>query len=118
MKKQKRNFGVPRHKRLKRDSRLLAAKAWVTEYDGKNLVKGYSKHFAVDKLCAVKELTLLGYKIEEEYVMQLKQSIEAQKKLLEKRKKLRENRLISDIYDDYEYMFFELEEEEQEEFIF
>ena len=108
MKKQNKNFGIPRHKRLKRDSRLVAAKAWITEYDGKNLVKGYSKHFAVDKLCAVKELTLLGYKIEAEYVTQLKQSLEDQKKLIEKRKKLSVS-----IYDDYEFVFWEYEDDEQ-----
>ncbi|AGF57836.1 hypothetical protein B0P06_003855 [Clostridium saccharoperbutylacetonicum] len=118
MKKIKRNFGVPRHKRIKRESRLLLAKAWVTEYAGKNLIKGYSKHFAVDKLCAVKELTLLGYKIEEEYVTQLKQSLEAQKKLIEKRKKLREDRLSGSIYDDYEYMFWEYEDYVQGDSIF
>lgn len=113
MKKKKRNSGVPRHKRLKRDSRLLTAKTWLTEYNGRNLVKGYSKHFAVDKLCAVKELTLLGYRFDEEYVQQLKQSIEAKKKLIEKRKKLREEKLMTNIYDDYEYMFYDFENEVQ-----
>ena len=111
MKKQKRNSGVPRHKRLKRDSRLLTAKTWATEYNGRNLVKGYSKHFAVDKLCAIKELTLLGYRFDEEYVQQLKQSIEAQKKLIEKRKKLREEKITINIYDDYECMLCEFEDE-------
>lgn len=113
MKKQKRNSGVPRHKRLKRDSRLLTANTWLTEYNGRNLVNGYSKHFAVDKLCAVKELTLLGYRFDEEYVQQLKQSIEAKKKLVEKRKKLREEKLMTNIYDDYEYMFYDFENEAQ-----
>ncbi|MBE6090553.1 MAG: hypothetical protein E7206_21505 [Clostridium beijerinckii] len=113
MKKQKRNSGVPRHKRLKRDSRLLTAKIWLTEYNGRNLVNGYSKHFAVDKLCAVKELTLLGYRFDEEYVQQLKQSIEAQKKLIEKRKKIREEKLMINIYDDYEYIFYDFENEAQ-----
>lgn len=112
MKKQ--NSGVPKHKRLKRNSRLEAAKAWITEYSGKNLVKGYSKHFAVDKLCAVKELALLGYKIDEEYMEQLKHSIEEQKKLKEKRKKLREEKLMNNICEDYEDMFWEFEEETQE----
>ncbi|WP_238860187.1 hypothetical protein [Clostridium sp. YIM B02569] len=51
--------------------------------------------------------------IDEEYVQQLKQSIEAQKKLIEKRKKLREEKLMINIYDDYEYMFWELEDEAQ-----
>ncbi len=46
-------------------------------------------------------------------MQQLKQSIEAQKKLIEKRKKLREEKLMINIYDDYEYMFWELEDEAQ-----
>lgn len=46
-------------------------------------------------------------------MQQLKQSIEAQKKLIEKRKKLREEKLMTNIYDDYEYMFYDFENEAQ-----
>jgi len=113
--KKKKNSSLPRHKRLKKESRLQAAICWIPKYDGKNLGKGYSKHFAVDKLCAVKELTLLGYKINDEYVEQLKCSIEMQIKFNRKRKELREEKLRINIYDDYEDMFWSFEEYLQED---
>ena len=50
----------PRRKRMKCEKRLKAAKAWIPQYEGKNLVKGYRKHFGVDILCAIKELQMLG----------------------------------------------------------
>lgn len=107
MKKRKNNSNVPRHKRLKRDSRLQAAKFWIPKYDGQNLVKGYSKHFGVDKLSAVKELTLLGYTISEEYVKQLKRSLEVQIRINQKRKELRKDKYKVDIDED---MFWDFEE--------
>ena len=110
--KKKNNSSIPRHKRLKRKSRLQAAICWIPKYDGKNLVKGYSKHFAVDKLCAVKELTLLGYKINDEYVEQLKCSMEMQIRINRKRKELREEELRINTYGDPEDIFWEYFQEE------
>lgn len=49
-----------RHNSMKRKARLQSAKTWLARYPGKNMVKGYSSHFAVDKLCAVKELQMIG----------------------------------------------------------
>jgi hypothetical protein len=114
MKKRKKTTSVPRHKRLKRSSRLQAARHWIPKYEGQNLVKGYSKHFAVDKLCAVKELTLLGYKINEEYVEQLKHNIELQIKMKQKKKELREENIRITEYEAYENMFWDTEELIQE----
>ena len=50
----------PRHKRLTRQRRLQAAKTWLRSYPGKNIARGYRKHFGVDSLCAIRELRLLG----------------------------------------------------------
>lgn len=116
MKKRNRSSGIPRHKRLKRPSRLQAARCWIPKYDGKNLVHGYSKHFAVDKLCAVKELTILGYKISDEYIEQLKRSLEVQRRIKQRSKELREGKLRIDISEDYEYMFWNFEGYLQEEY--
>lgn len=110
MKKRKNKTSTPRHKRLKRSSRLQAARCWIPEYNGKNLVKGYSNHFAVDKLCAVRELTLLGYKIDYEYVDQLKLSLEVQRRINQKREELREEKLRIKIYDDCEDMYWSYED--------
>ena len=71
---------IPRHKRMKRDSRLQAAKYWIPKYEGKNIIKGYSKYFGVNKLCAIKELEMLDYKLDSEYIKRLKESIKAHEK--------------------------------------
>lgn len=74
------NSNIPRHKRMKRDSRLQAAKHWIPKYEGENIIKGYSKHFGVNKLCAIKELEMLDYKLDPEYIKRLKESIKAHEK--------------------------------------
>ncbi|WP_068676755.1 hypothetical protein [Oceanobacillus sp. Castelsardo] len=66
-KPKRKRLNIPCHKRMNRSSRLQAAKHWIPRYDGSNLIHGYSKHFAVDKLCAVKEFELLGLPISENY---------------------------------------------------
>src|SRR5688500_16524447 len=58
----------PRHKRMQRPARLQAAKTWLVKYPGKNVVTGYKRHFAVDALCALAELQMLGVKLDPEYV--------------------------------------------------
>lgn len=40
-------------KQIKREQRLNAAKLWLPKYDGKNIVKGYRKHFEVDILPSI-----------------------------------------------------------------
>lgn len=50
----------PRRKRMSRGARLQAAKRWIAEYRGRNLVRGYRKWFGVSDVCAVLELRMLG----------------------------------------------------------
>jgi len=71
----------------KREKRLSSAKDWIKTYSGNNIVKGYSKKYSVDKLCAVKELRMIGVEISEEYEKQLINSLEAlrQQRLLFKK---------------------------------
>ena len=58
-------------------SRLSHAKStgWVANYTGKNIIKGYSKWFAVDLLAAITELRLLGVQIESESEESIKAAI-------------------------------------------
>lgn len=71
---------------MKQPQRLEAAKKWIPNYNGSNLVKGYAKRFRVNNLCAVKDLEMLGYTYSEEYKQNLKR-IELQKQRdAEKRK--------------------------------
>lgn len=50
---------------MNRQSRLLAAPHWIKSYNGKSLMRGYAKWFGVDKLCAIRELKILGVPISE-----------------------------------------------------
>jgi hypothetical protein len=50
---------------------------WLPSYGGKDVVRGYSRWYAVDRLCAIKELRLLGVAISDEYEARVRQSIEA-----------------------------------------
>jgi hypothetical protein len=80
----------PRHKRMKRPARLQAAKTWLAKYPGKSVVTGYKKHFAVDALCALVELQMLGVKLDPEYVQKVRISeqsrTEARRRERERRK--------------------------------
>ncbi|MGQ1948055.1 hypothetical protein ACT3CD_13240 [Geofilum sp. OHC36d9] len=80
-------------KTLKREKRLSSAKSWIKTYSGNNLVKGYSKNYFVDKLCAVKELRMVGVNISEEYEKQLINSMEALRQQRLSFKKKREDKL-------------------------
>jgi hypothetical protein len=50
-------------KTLSRARRLQRAKQWLSSCRGKNLVRGYTKWFGVDKVCAIVELRMLGVDI-------------------------------------------------------
>ena len=65
---------------MKGPTRVQAAKQWIPTYTGKNLVRGYSRHFGVDLLCAVAELEILGYEVTLEYKEQLKKEFENRQK--------------------------------------
>lgn len=65
---------------MKGPARVQAAKQWIPTYTGKNLVRGYSRHFGVDLLCAVAELEILGYEVTLEYKEQLKKEFENRQK--------------------------------------
>jgi hypothetical protein len=100
MSRKKVKTSTPRHKRLNRSGRLQAAKHWLHTYKGSNVVQGYRKHFGIDLLCAIEELQILGVRLNADYVNQVKQSVECQRKAREKRKQeLRKEEHLS-IYPD------------------
>ncbi|WP_331701234.1 hypothetical protein [Paenibacillus sp. IITD108] len=78
---------TPRQKRMNRQGRVQSARTWINSYTGKNIVRGYSKRYGVDLLCAVKELEILGVKTEKKYIEQLKNQQKAHIKMKEKRKR-------------------------------
>jgi hypothetical protein len=88
----------------KKEVRLNYAKTWIKTYPGKNPVKGYSKKYGVDKLCAVKELRLIGVEISEAYEKQLKRSLEELRKQRLASKKKREDALKTEpLFDSDEH---------------
>lgn len=94
---------------MQRQSRLQAAKQWVSTYEGNNLIKGYQNWFGVDLLCAMKELKLLGVTLDEQYVRQALHRREKallarqHKKMAEKKKREAENFLIDSDSDENFY---------------
>ena len=70
-KRKKKQSQIPRHKRMNRPARLQSAKAWLQKYSGKNAIKGYRKHFAVDWKCAAIELEMLGVELDRDYVQRV-----------------------------------------------
>jgi hypothetical protein len=95
------NNRTPRRTRMQRLNRLQSAKHWIPTYSGGNIVKGYKKWFAVDLLCAIKELKMLGVKLDEQYVLQALKShdqaiVDEQKRKAEKKQALDELPFDSD----------------------
>jgi len=91
-------------KQFKREQRLQAAKQWLLDYDGKNIVKGYRKHFQVDIMCAISELQMLGREISHEYIENVKKTIEGEKKKRENKKSPEKIDLFPDSDDTFYYI--------------
>ena len=64
------NNRTPRRKRMQRSARRESAKHWIPMFSGENIVKKYKEWFAVDLVCAIKELKMVGVKLDEQYVLQ------------------------------------------------
>jgi hypothetical protein len=62
-------------KRMNRPARLQSARSWLKTYGGQNIVSGYRKRFAIDWVCAFKELEMLGVRVDEEYRNKLLKSV-------------------------------------------
>jgi hypothetical protein len=71
---------------MNRKRRLQSAGKWISEYNGKRIVKGYANRFKVDLLFAIKELRLCGVEISAEYEARVRQSNAAQARMKAKRK--------------------------------
>ena len=78
---------------MNRNGRLQSAKQWMEKYNGKNILKGYMKHFGVDRLCAFIELKMLGIEFPPGYEDHIKQLDEAAKKNKALRKQKKEDAL-------------------------
>ena len=70
-KRKRQQAQIPRQKRMNQPARLQSAPAWLQKYSGKNVIKGYRKHFAVDWKYAVIELEMLGVELGWDYVQRV-----------------------------------------------
>lgn len=87
-KRKKKRALPPRCKRMNRSGRMQSAVSWLREYRGKNLLRGYCKHFGVNWRCAAIELRQLGGTIDEDY---LEHRAETERQLVMARQKRRDS---------------------------
>ena len=100
-KKKNRAF-PPRCKRMKRSARLQSAVSWLKQFSGKNVLRGYCKHYGVDWRCAAIELRRLGVQLDPHYLQQRELT---EQNLAAKRKERREAQVAEDAsqrWHDYE----------------
>lgn len=53
---------------MNREQRLQSARSFIRDFKGRNIARGYSRWFGVDRRCAIIELTMLGVQLKREYV--------------------------------------------------
>ena len=92
---------------MTRQARLNSARAtrWVEKYGGKNIIKSYGKWFAVDPLCAVIELRMLGVKIAPGREDQIEATIEARAAARQRRKQSAEQAEFEELYANSDHTF-------------
>ncbi len=95
----------PRCERMSRQSRLDSARHWLAKYEGKNVLRGYRKHYGVDLLCAVKELQILGVKLDPVYVNRLKSEDLLRHEQRQAAKERKKRELPGEIYKDSDATF-------------
>ena len=94
--RRKRKHLGPRCKRMKRPARLQSAVSWLKQYSGKNVLRGYCKHYDVDWRCAATELKQLGVHLHPDY---LKRREITEQQLAISQKKRREARTEDGLSD-------------------
>lgn len=104
-KKKKRKSTQPKRWSFNRKQRLAAAKGWMQTYEGKYLIKGYTRRYKVDILCAIVELRMLGVEISEEYENQVKQSIEGNRRAKQLKKQQQAEAAYFEDYVDEGFYF-------------
>ena len=107
---------TPRRKRIDGKARLQTAPAWLAAFEGKNIVRSYSKRFGVDQLTAALELMMLHVELPPETLNRLKTSRKAQATMSAEHKQRLEAQLdwqewVSNLIciDDNLYIYYEEE---------
>lgn len=106
MAKRKTKHLGPKRKRLKRPARLQAGSSWLLTYTGTNLVKGYMKWYAVDEICALTELKILGVDISESHLKLLKKKAESKARHRQIQKDQQRIEELKSLYEDSDDTFY------------
>ncbi|MBN2295288.1 MAG: hypothetical protein JXM70_22850 [Pirellulales bacterium] len=93
----------PRCKRMKRPGRLQSGKLWLKKYSGKNVLRGYCKHYGVDWRCALIELKQLGIHFDPKYIQQREVTEQQRAKSRKKRRHARSAGEPFESWYDYDY---------------
>lgn len=107
MSTKKKTHKGPRWKRMKRKPRLDHVKStgWLAKYEGENMVKGYSKRFAVDLLCAIVELRMLGVSISKEREVEIRKTLQAREASIKHKKRVAAENEFYETYPDFDDNF-------------
>jgi hypothetical protein len=90
---------------MSREARLQAARRWITEYRGKNLVRSYRKWFGVSDVCAVLELRMVGIDIPDARLEQARRDEQARAARSTRRKEQRAaGSFMRDWDDDFAFI--------------
>lgn len=99
---------IPCRKKMNRESRLRSAKdsGWVSKYEGKNIIKGFSKWFGVDLITSVIELRMLGVQIDSAREAQIRASVESRAESRRRSREVQaEQEPFDELYTDFEDTF-------------
>jgi hypothetical protein len=98
---------------MRRAARLQAAPRFIAGYTGKRLVLGYAKWFGVDRLCAIRELRMLGVAVPESEVRAAEDALRAAQTQSRKRAEAKAQKALADreAFPDFEEYFGEWESE-------
>ncbi|MGB9620667.1 MAG: hypothetical protein ACPL7K_09665, partial [Armatimonadota bacterium] len=87
-----------------RKQRLQAASEWIKNYAGKDIVRGYRRHFRVDRLCALIEPKACGVPISDERIESARRDLERLDTQRVERKTLRALEFGPDQDDNFAYI--------------
>lgn len=90
---------------MDRSARLQSARSWLKTYNGKNIVAGYRRHFGVDWICALRELEMLGVRMDAVYKGQILKSVEGHI-AAQKRRKARRQETYEEPFDQNEHFAY------------
>lgn len=88
-----------------KEKRLAKARSWIEKYDGQHIIKGYRKHFGVDRLNAIRDLTELGV-FDEEMSQRLQEQEKARMELVRRQREEKKAAEWAELHKDQNDQFY------------